>query len=313
MSVWYSRGDMAAEYYDKLLFGGATFADLRSRNTPLLYIQATDMVSGNCFGFTPYQFGIICSDLDAFPISRAVAASSAFPAAFDAIILKNYAGECGNRVDPLVTQALEENPRTSRIFRAASISQVYLDVDKKPYIHLFDGGVCDNLGIRGPLNHVIIRGGVRDYLDTQGLEGTRRVIFIIVNAEGKASSEWSIGGKLASIPRVLGSSSSMLLKSYTFETIELLKSYVHHWSNEAAASDGAASPLDFYVVEVSFDALLDADERRFFMQVPTALTLPESTVDRLIVAGRKILYESKEFQRLLEDLGATLPLRKASP
>ena len=72
LSSWYGRGDLAAQYYDKLLFEGATFGDLQFRNAPLLFIQATDMVDGNCFGFTPYQFDLICSDLAEFPISRAV-------------------------------------------------------------------------------------------------------------------------------------------------------------------------------------------------------------------------------------------------
>jgi NTE family protein len=304
-SPWYGRGDMAAEYYDKILFEEATFGDLQFRNAPLLFIQATDMVDGNCFGFTPYQFDLICSDLDEYPVSRAVAASSAFPALFDAIVLKNYAGNCESEVDPWVTRVLEEGDRTNRIYRAAALRQAYLDLETKPYIHLIDGGVCDNLGLRGPLDFALIRGGIRGYLKTMGQPNVRRVVFIIVNAQGKTSGEWSRQGKLAAIPRAVSISSSVLLTSYTYETVELLRGYIQDWSGEEAASN-TETPIEFYVIEVIFDALSD-DESRFFSKIPTTLTLPRETVDKLTEAGRKILYGSEDFKRLIHDLGAEIP------
>jgi len=305
LSSWYGRGDMAAVYYDKLLFEEATFGDLQFRNAPLLFIQATDMVDGNCFGFTPYQFDLICSDLAEYPISRAVSASSAFPAAFDAIVLRNYAGNCDSEEDPWASRALKENDRTSRAFRAASRIQAYRDPESKPYIHLFDGGVCDNLGLRGPLDFAVIRGGIREYLKSMGQPDARRIVFIIVNAQGKASGDWSLGGKLAGISRVVGISSSVLLTSYTYETVELLRSYIREWSSEDAASK-AETPLEFYVIEVTFEALSDGDERRFFSRVPTTLTLPRATVDKLSEAGKRILFESEDFKRLVHDLGAEI-------
>ena len=305
-SPWYGRGDMAAVYYDKLLFDGATFGDLQFRNAPLLFIQATDMVDGNGFGFTPYQFDLICSDLSEFPLSRAVAASSAFPGAFDAIVLKNYAGSCELEEDPWLARALVESKRTSRIFRAAARTHAYLDPEKKPFIHLLDGGVADNLGIRGPLDFVVVRGGITEYLESMGQHKTRRVVFIIVNAAGKASSEWSLGGKLAGITRVLGISSTVMLSGYTYETMELLRSYTREWSAEREGS-GFESQLDFYVIEVSFEALSNDDERQYFLQVPTTLALANSTVDELSAVGRRILYESEDFRRLVHDLGAEIP------
>jgi NTE family protein len=102
---------------------------------------------------------------------------------------------------------------------------------------------------------------------------------------------------------VLGISSSVLLNSYTYETVELLKSFVREWSSEDAAS-GSQTPLEFYVIEVTFEALEDKDERDFFSQVPTALSLPKETVDKLSEAGKQILYDSADFKRLLHDLGA---------
>ena len=62
-SLLYGRSDMAAEYYDRILFEGATYADLWEQNSPELLIQATDISAGARFGFTRYHFSLLCSDL----------------------------------------------------------------------------------------------------------------------------------------------------------------------------------------------------------------------------------------------------------
>ncbi len=50
----------------------------------------------------------------------------------------------------------------------------------------------------------------------------------------------------------------------------------------------------------------DPDDREFFDDVPTSLSLDEETVDRLIQIGRRMLRESPEFQLLVTELGGTL-------
>jgi len=41
--------------------------------------------------------------------------------------------------------------------------------------------------------------------------------------------------------------------------------------------------------------------------VPTTLSLPDATVDRLIAIGRRLLRESPEFQALVAGLRASAP------
>jgi NTE family protein len=55
------------------------------------------------------------------------------------------------------------------------------------------------------------------------------------------------------------------------------------------------------MIDVSFDALEDPDERRYFKRLPTSFTLTDKQVDRLREAGRRLLRESPEFQRLLRE------------
>ncbi len=66
----FARSDLAAEYYDKYIFEGATFDQIIARGGPGIVINATDIVLGTQFGFTQTQFDWICSNLSRFPVAR---------------------------------------------------------------------------------------------------------------------------------------------------------------------------------------------------------------------------------------------------
>jgi predicted acylesterase/phospholipase RssA len=112
-SSW-DRSDLLAESFKTHVFssGGRpqTFADLRP-DRPRLLINATDLQSGRRFIFCDQAFDEINSDLAAYPIARAVAASASVPVLMHHVTLRDY----------------------STIFAQ--------------YRHLIDGGVIDNLGI----------------------------------------------------------------------------------------------------------------------------------------------------------------------
>ena len=58
----------------------------------------------------------------------------------------------------------------------------------------------------------------------------------------------------------------------------------------------------FYTVELSFDQILDVDERRFFEHLPTSYALGEHVVDALISRGAQLLRADPEYNRFLCDL-----------
>jgi NTE family protein len=126
-SPYFDRSDLAAEYYDKNVFEGATFADLAGRSGPMILINATDMVYGTRVAFNQDAFDIICSDLSAFPVARACAASSAVPILLTPITLKNYAGSC-NYVPPEgLRKALEARDLPDRQFDLANNLIPFMD------------------------------------------------------------------------------------------------------------------------------------------------------------------------------------------
>jgi len=305
-SMYYGRSDLASEYFDKLLFHGATFGDLKGKDTPNIFIQATDIVDGIYFGFTPAYFSLICSDLDSFPVSRAVAASAAFPGPFTAITLRNYAGTCGFEPKPWMAEALEKRDTTSRVFHVASHASTYLHPEEKPYVHLVDGGVADNLALRGPLEIILGRGGIRETLKALGREKTRRIAFIIVNAEKETQTAWGLSATGPGIFGILGMTSSVMISSYNYETIDLLRRSMKDWSVESAREGG--QPIECYAIEIAFATLHDETERKYFSSIPTSFNLPDESVDALIEVAGRILYSSEEFQKLVDDLGGEIPV-----
>ncbi|MCZ6829377.1 MAG: hypothetical protein O7F73_07295, partial [Gammaproteobacteria bacterium] len=66
----------------------------------------TDLTTGNRFAFTQSTFDLICSDIDSYPVSRAVTASSAVPVLFNPIVLKNYGAECHTPTHDLLDKVL---------------------------------------------------------------------------------------------------------------------------------------------------------------------------------------------------------------
>jgi NTE family protein len=304
-SPHYGRSDMAQEYYDDNLFKGATMGDIAKRRGPAILILATEATDGISFSFTPSQFALICSDFDRFPVSRAVAASAAFPGAFSPVVLKNYSGTCDNRMPKWMEKALAKPDITNRTYYNARRMKTYLDSKRKPYIHLLDGGVSDNLGVRGFLESLIARGGIRDALKEANLDKINRVAVVVVDAQTNETAAWQGVGEVPGLTTMLGASSTIMINKYNFETIELLNHVARDWSYEDEAR--GRKPIDFYIVHVAFDALPDLEEQDYFNSIPTSLYLPEEQVDRLRAVAATLLYNDKDFRKLVNDLGGRIP------
>jgi NTE family protein len=133
-SLHYDRSDLAADYYDELLFEKKTFQDFITSKGPLIAINATNVALGSQFTFIGEEFVPICSDLPSYPVSRAVTASSAVPGAFTSIILKNYAGTCGYQLPEWATKALGERQVTTRRYHLSKLLSDYQNTKEQPYI-----------------------------------------------------------------------------------------------------------------------------------------------------------------------------------
>jgi NTE family protein len=311
-STYFDRSDLAAEYYDKHVFEGATFGDLASRKGAMIVMNATDMTYGIRVGFTQDAFDPICSDLSRFPVARAAAASSAVPMLLSPITMRNYAGTCGFKIPERFGEILKGRAVSERQFYLANNIAPFLDSQKKPYIHVVDGGVADNLGLRAILDQVIFRGSAWESIKETPGENVNKVVFIVVNAETEPDTKWDRVEFIPPFGAMASSYSSIAIERYNEETIALLKESVKSWADEIkterckggiiSAQPGSCGDIQFYVVEVKFDTLKDEAERKYFKRLPTSFKLSSEEVDELRDVAHRILVQSEEFKRLLSDL-----------
>jgi NTE family protein len=312
LSPSFDRSDLAAEYYDQNVFGGGTFGDIAARKGPMIIINATDMTYGIRVGFTQDVFDVICSDLLGFSVARAVAASSAVPLILTPITLRNYAGTCNYRMPEVLEKAFSNHEITERQFYLANNIEPYLNSKKKPYLHLLDGGVSDNIGLRAILDRIIFRGNYWKSIKGTHHENVHKVVFLVVNAETQPDSFWDRVENPPAFAAMLESYSSIAIERYNIETLALLKESLKGWAEivrsgrcpggAISEEPGSCGDIDFYVIEVKFDALKDEKERSYFKRLPTSFKLSGDEVDKLRDAAHRILMESREFQRLLHDL-----------
>ena len=148
--------DRMTQIYDRLMFHGATFADLYRRGRPQISINATDISFGSPFGFLPQTFDVICSDLASLPIARAVAASNGFPVVFGPVTLRNYRGPDCPLPAPVAPEAWERAQDNLRTRALLENLYRYSDGKRTPWIHLMDGGISDNLALRVLLNDMLL-------------------------------------------------------------------------------------------------------------------------------------------------------------
>jgi hypothetical protein len=108
------------------------------------------------------------------------------------------------------------------------------------------------------------------------------------------------------------------LANFSFETVELLRKTVEEWNRDhdnlvqcqALIQDSCpvvrlpagTGSVEFYPIEVSFNALTDPEERKFFDEIGTNYALTSAQVDRLIGVGPRLLDTSPVFRALAEAL-----------
>jgi NTE family protein len=307
----FESSDLAAELYNKHLFDGGTFGDIAARGGPAIIINATDLTEGTTFPFVQEWFDLICSDLSKYPVARATAASSAVPVVLSPISLRNYTGEC-DFTPEWIAEAFKERETSPRRYYQAVHSAPYLDMEKKRYIHLVDGGISDNLGIRIAIDRLTQVGDFWSSLKNAGMQNTHKVIFIVVNAETGVDKSPDLKKSPVGILDVLGFITSTPLSRYNFETIELLKLNFKTWAEDVRSGrcndpdykddSGSCDDIEFSLIEVDFDDIPDESEREYFKSLPTSFKLDDETVDNLREIAGRLLNQSKVYQRLLRDV-----------
>ena len=318
----YGRSELAAEYYDEILFEGATYADLLERPGPVAIASGTEMSTGARLAFYQQDFDLMCSDLSSVSLSRAAATSSAVPVVLSPVTFSNYGGTCNYQypfwADDILALKEHERPAGRTLERLRDM-RMFEDSKSRPFMHLVDGGVSDNIGMRGVIEALEGASFSADFSQDAGFSKVRRIIVIVVNARSEASNDWGLKESPPGLSGQLLQSSGVPIERFSFETIELVRDRIaiSSWRRrlrvlEAIAAgatpeeaEASVPDIDMLLVEISFDQVSDPERRSYLKNLPTSFVLEPEEVDELRSVAGELLQQSPGYQRLLHDLGAT--------
>mgnify|MGYP001814320719 CR=1 FL=1 len=290
-----NRTELAIDYYDRNIFHGSSFADIEARDGPYVAINATDLGIGERFTFTQSTFNMLCSDLGDFSVARAVAASSAVPIAFNPVTLKNY-DECQDEEPAWVGIARENSADNERLRSLVNAYDSYQDREKRPYVHLADGGITDNLGVRSLYDRVEATGGALRAFSDANNRLPEYIIVIVVNAQTRAAHPMDSSNKSPSNSAVLGAVSRTQIRRYSLESMVLLEESLERWATELSTPEHKVNP---FFIKLEFESIADERIRLIFNNMATSFSLPDEEVDNLIEAGHQLLRQSPDYQRLI--------------
>ncbi|MBN8507248.1 MAG: patatin-like phospholipase family protein [Burkholderiales bacterium] len=314
------RSELAADYYDEILFEGATFSDLLGKTrVPIAIATGTDISTGSRLAFFQNDFDLLCSDLSTVRLARAAATSSAVPVVLSATTWNNYGGTCGFQFPAWVadvTRSGHERPAARAIQRYHEM-QAFQNSQDRPYIHLVDGGVADNIGVRGVLEALEELSASAAFQGQVGFGAVRRIVLVVVNARSAPRTDWDKRESPPGTVAQLLQASGVPIDRYSFETVELMKdrAEISKWRRELrvaqarlagmseAQAEASVPKISLEVLDVSFDAIADPKERDYFMNLPTSFVLQPDEVDRLREVAGRVLRQSPEFQQIVREMG----------
>lgn len=295
ISPQFGRGDLLQEQFENHLFGRATFGDLAKNraNRPFAVISATDMSLGQRIDFIQETFDVLCLNLSDMRLARAVAASSSVPFVFSPIVLNNHGGNCN--YTPLTNQLqhpLPENELRQNTKLLQRI-QTYSDSKTRPYIHLLDGGLTDNLAMRGVLD---LSYSPLGRLVTQQIMNNKikRIILLNVNAQNQPNNQISTTANIPAAADVAAAIINIPIDQNSQVSLLQMNQLAANW--KAQKSD-----IAFHFISVNLPDLPESELRQRVLNLPTSFYLPHEDVNALKQAAAILLQQSTAFQQLLRE------------
>lgn len=327
-----SRSDLVEELFDRQLYGGKTFAELNQPKKPYLVLNATDMISGQVFAFTPQRFDDICSELDVQPISSLVAASAAVPLIFTPIAFRNYSVDnCLGRPIPLwVSNRLVGkyapylNVDDFKLARYVNDlrrgKDRFRDID---YLYFLDGGLADNLAIHGLIEALSSPYAARIVAPPNAGSGSAgtllqalnegrigKIVVVVINARADPNDDASTRPERPGLFGMINSVVSVPIDSTTSSLgaqMDTLLAELNAGGGGSKAGSVGAAGLMVYRIVVDFDQLRVTDPTQRALrdqskQIPTLWTVTKPQLEAIEKAGTLLLHQHPCFQRLLADM-----------
>jgi NTE family protein len=243
------------------------------------------------------------------------------PVVLSSVTINNYGGTC-NAVTPSWAKPFLESPEpprpAARALRSLKAGQALADSVHRPYLHLVDGGVSDNVGMRAVLDALEILENLHE-VGLPPVDSAKRIIVFVVNSLSSPPTNWDESENPPGTLDTLLKATGTPIDAFSYESVELLKDTAALWramrlirnsaaytanKDPAVAAALRVPDTEIYAIDVSFPALKDKAELDYLNRLPTSFDLPAEAVDHLRAAAGTIIMASAEFQRLLKDVGA---------
>lgn len=321
-STGWGRSEMAADLYDEILFDGATFDDLDRKDGPMIAISSTDLATGSRILFSHSNFDALCTDLGSFRLARAAAASSAVPVVLSPLTINNYGGACGKHLPkwfvPFLNVTNPPRPAARTLERIHEL-EGFMN-GGEPYLHLVDGGISDNLGLRGGLDVFNTMEALREAGYKTPLDHVKKIIVIVVNSVSIPKTNWNKSEDPPGTLSILVKAAGVPIDRYSNEQIEYMRDIEARWeqmreikdlpavkriskknANAALEAIRRVPEAKIYTINVSFAGIPDPAERDYLNELPTSFVLSDEAVDRLRAGAAAALMNSPDFKRLVAD------------
>jgi hypothetical protein len=104
-----------------------------------------------------------------------------------------------------------------------------MDSARSPYIHLVDGGVSDNVGMRGVLEVFELLQALHEAGIPTPLDHVKRIVVLVVNSLSTPPTTWNEKEGSPDTLDVLLKAAGTPIDHYSYEAVELLKDISARW------------------------------------------------------------------------------------
>ncbi|MDZ7924088.1 MAG: hypothetical protein U5M23_08505 [Marinagarivorans sp.] len=191
------------------------------------------------------------------------------------------------RVEPVCQHqqcATNSRPGKREIEERLSIA----DSSNRPFLHLFDGGISDNVGMRSVLTLIELMDALKQAGVPTRLDKVKRIAVFVVNSISTPKTDWDKQEKPPGLMNLLLKASGVPIDHFSYEAMELLKDKQARWQSsrhlrkhpalannpDPKIKENTQSPdVDIYSNDISFSALKDKAEYAYLNELPTSFVL----------------------------------------
>ena len=140
-------------------------------------------------------------------------------------------------------------PWTNEMRREIEERLAVSDGARRPYLHLFDGGVADNVGMRSVLTVLELMEAFKHEGMPTRLDRVRRIAVFVVNSVSSPRTDWDEREKPPGPINLLLKASGVPIDHYSYEALELLKDKQATEDEERRAQDEVQKLTDRVIAE----------------------------------------------------------------